>query len=238
METQTAPRKGLWRLPIAPVRTEIEANRIEFRAARKPTWLKGWLHFRLILLLGAGTTALSAWLVRRPMWWEWASIPAGFFIANFVEWLAHRYPMHHPWPGLKIAYEMHTLKHHRVFTHDAMEAESPDDFDMVLFSPLSLSMFLFGTGLPVALLFFAFVSWNAGWIFVALAVDYYVLYECCHMAYHLPESSWVGRLPGMALLRRHHTHHHDLELMSHWNFNVTFPIFDRVFGTHWERAQK
>jgi sterol desaturase/sphingolipid hydroxylase (fatty acid hydroxylase superfamily) len=26
--------------------------------------------------------------------------------------------------------------------------------------------------------------------------------------------------------------------MADWNFNVTFPIFDRLFGTHWERARR
>jgi sterol desaturase/sphingolipid hydroxylase (fatty acid hydroxylase superfamily) len=217
---------------------EIEAHRRDFRARRSGFRLVGWSHFAAILALAGGTTLLSAKLVHRPAWWEWASIPAGFLIANFVEWWAHRYPMHHPWRGLLLMYEKHTLEHHRLYTNEAMEADSADDFDMVLFSPASLAFFLLGFGLPITLLFFVLVSWNAGWIFTALAIDYYALYECCHLVYHLPKDSWAGRLPGMDRIRRHHTVHHDMKLMSDWNFNVTFPIFDRVFGTHFDAAQR
>jgi hypothetical protein len=227
-------RTGVWGAGIRPVSPEIDAFRAAYRASHPESWLWGWRHFIAINALGLGTTALSAWLVRRPAWWEWASIPLGFVIANFVEWLAHRYPMHHPMRPILVMYEKHTVEHHRFFTSESMEVESPHDFDKVLFSIGSLAFFLLGFGLPVALLFFAFVSWNAGWIFTAMAIDYYVLYEWCHLAYHLPEDSWVGRLPAMKSLRLHHTNHHDTTLMADWNFNVTFPIFDRVCGTHWE----
>ena len=60
---------------------------------------------------------------------------------------------------------------------------------------------------------------------------YFLTYELLHLAYHLPPQSAVGRLPGMASLRRHHTAHHDQQLMSSHNFNITFPIGDLVFGT-------
>lgn len=227
----------LFKNPPAPVPAEVAQFRSEFKARRGPAWLRGWPHFTLITLLGLSTTALCAWLIQAPAWWEWAAIPIGFTLANLVEYLAHRYPMHHPMKPLWIMYEKHTLEHHRFFTEAAMEAESSGDFDMVLFSLPALIFFLVGTGLPIAVAFFAFVSWNAGWIFVALAIDYYVFYEYCHLAYHLPEESWVGRIPGMAALRRHHTDHHDRNLMERWNFNITFPIFDGVFGTSWRRAE-
>ena len=233
-----AVRTGIWGAPIQAVPEAVAAYRVESRAQRRPSWLVGWRHFAVITALGLFATALSARMLRSPAWWEWASIPPAFLFANFIEWLAHRYPMHHPLKPLTVAYEMHTLRHHRFFTETSMDAETTTDFDMVLFSPGSLAAFMLGIAAPTAALFFAFVSWNAGWIFVALAVDYYVLYEYFHLAYHLPEESWVGRLPGMAGLRRHHTYHHDHRLMADWNFNVTFPIFDRLFGTHWERARR
>jgi len=230
-------RVGIWGCPIAAVPPAVDAFRVRFRAGHPPSPLTGWRHFAAILALACVATSVSFWMARGAAWWEWAALPAGFLIANFVEWLAHSRPMHHLWRPLAIMYEKHTLEHHRFFTHESMEAESDKDFDMVLFSPGSLAFFLLGTGLPVAALFFGFVSWNAGWLFVALAVDYYALYECFHLAYHLPEDSAVGRLPGMARLRRHHTHHHDETLMAHWNFNVNFPVFDAVMGTHWELAR-
>src|ERR1700685_1276039 len=117
--------------------------------------------------------------------------------------------MHHPLRPLAIMYEMHTLLHHRHFTEVSMEAESTTGFDMVLFSLPSLAFFMLGVAAPVSVLFFTLVSWNAGWIFVGLALDYYVLYEYFHLAYHLPAESWVGRLPGMPELRRHHANHHN-----------------------------
>jgi hypothetical protein len=228
-----APQGGGHEVPA-----EVAAFRDQFRSRRAPAWLRGWRHFAAITGLGAFTTALSAAMVRRPVWWEWAAIPAGFLVANLVEWAAHRWPMHHPMRPLFVMYEKHTLEHHRCYTERAMVADSSEDFDMVLFSLPSLAFFLLGTGVPVASLFFGLVSWNAGWIFVALAVDYYVLYEYFHLAYHLPEDGWVGRLPGMARLRLHHTNHHDPRLMADWNFNVTFPISDGLFGTHWERSSR
>ncbi len=231
-----APRTGIWGASLQSLPAAVAAYRDEHRAQRKPR-LVGWRHFSAITALGIFATALCAHMVRSPAWWEWASLAPAFLFANFIEWLAHRYPMHHPLKPLTVAYEMHTLVHHRLFTETSMDAETPEDFDMVLFSLSSLSFFMLGIAAPVAALFFTCVSWNAGWIFVALSLDYYVLYEYFHLAYHLPEESWVGRLPGMAGLRRHHTLHHDQNLMARWNFNVTFPIFDRLFGTHWERAR-
>ncbi len=35
----------------------------------------------------------------------------------------------------------------------------------------------------------------------------------------------------VSLLRQHHSVHHNPALMSRWNFNITFPICDRIFGT-------
>jgi sterol desaturase/sphingolipid hydroxylase (fatty acid hydroxylase superfamily) len=60
---------------------------------------------------------------------------------------------------------------------------------------------------------------------------YVVSYEWLHLAYHLPADSFIGRRWLIARLRRHHALHHDPRLMQKWNFNVTFPIWDRVRGT-------
>lgn len=227
------PATGVFGAPISPIPVDVAAFRDEHRARRAPTPLVGWRHFAMIVALGTFTTALCASMLRQCARWEWLALPIGFLIANAVEWAAHRWPMHHPWNGLRVMYERHTLEHHRFYTERSMEAESPEDFDMVLFSVPSLLFFLGGVGAPIAALFFLFVSRNTGWLFVALAVDYYCLYECFHLAYHLPEQSWVGRLPGMPFLRRHHTRHHDQQLMARWNFNVTFPIADALFGTRY-----
>ncbi|MFL5319893.1 MAG: fatty acid hydroxylase family protein, partial [Myxococcaceae bacterium] len=75
---------------------------------------------------------------------------------------------------------------------------------------------------------------NAGWLFAATGVGYYLTYEWFHFAYHLPENSAVGRIGLVRVLRKHHADHHDLTRMGRYNFNITFPIFDSVFGTTWK----
>ncbi len=72
---------------------------------------------------------------------------------------------------------------------------------------------------------------NVGWLFAATAIAYFPLYEWLHLAYHLDPDSPIGRLPGMASLRHHHTVHHDPMRMGRYNFNVSFPIADWVLGT-------
>jgi sterol desaturase/sphingolipid hydroxylase (fatty acid hydroxylase superfamily) len=60
---------------------------------------------------------------------------------------------------------------------------------------------------------------------------YVVGYELSHLAYHLPERSFVYRLPFLRALREHHARHHHPELMQKSNFNVTIPFGDLLFGT-------
>ena len=65
---------------------------------------------------------------------------------------------------------------------------------------------------------------------------YVLSYEWLHLAYHLPPDSFVGRLPPIRFLRRHHATHHDPRLMMRWNFNITIPLWDLVRGTYRREA--
>ena len=56
-------------------------------------------------------------------------------------------------------------------------------------------------------------------------------YEILHLSYHLPPDSFVGSMPFVDRLRRHHFVHHDPGVMAKANFNITFPIFDALMGT-------
>ena len=47
----------------------------------------------------------------------------------------------------------------------------------------------------------------------------------------------LARLPLLSRLRQHHMAHHDLRLMGHYNFNITFPLCDRLFGTVWKQPR-
>lgn len=185
-----------------------------------------------------GAMALCAWNLHAVRWWEWLTVPVTFLFANFAEHAGHRGPMHHPRKGLGLVFERHTRQHHRFFLPDRMAFEGVRDFKAVLFPPILL-LFFFGcfalpVGLPLALL----ASRNVGWLFALTAVGYFLNYEWLHFAYHTAEDSWVARLPGIAALRRHHTLHHDPALMSHYNFNITYPIADRLRGTCYRRPAK
>jgi hypothetical protein len=162
---------------------------------------------------------------------EWLTIPVTFLYANITEYVAHRGPMHHRFRGLRMVFKDHTLEHHHYFTSEWMELDGMRDLAAILFPPFNLALFVGGSGILVAILLGAWISTNVGYLFLAVALGYYANYELFHLAYHMPETSRVGRLPFMQRLRLHHTRHHDLQLMSRFCFNITYPICDLIFGT-------
>ncbi|HEY4222297.1 MAG TPA: sterol desaturase family protein, partial [Myxococcota bacterium] len=157
-----------------------------------------------------------------------AIVPGTFLFANVVEYLAHRFLMHVPRPVVRFLYTRHTLQHHRFFIGDYLAAESARDWKIVMFPPALLFFFLGCIGLPLSLAISALSNENLGALFGATAAGYFLIYECCHLAWHQPEHSLVARLP---LVRRfcalHRAHHLD----DTRGFNVTFPIADTLFRT-------
>jgi Fatty acid hydroxylase superfamily len=210
----------------------VEAFRAAYRRDEISPRYSGWGHFALTTVGSLATSAFAASRVHdvRPI--EWLAIPATFLIANLGEYLGHRGPMHHPRRGLGLLYRRHTLQHHRLFTHESMSCPSSRDFKMVLFPPVMLAFFLGGLATPIGLALFLVAGANVAWLFVATEMAYFITYEWLHLAYHAPEGSLVARLPILSILRRHHALHHDLRLMSRYNFNITFPICDHLFGTN------
>jgi hypothetical protein len=197
----------------------------------------GWAHFTFTSTASLAVIAFSISRVHavRPL--EWLVIPLTFLFANFAEFKGHRGPMHRPARRLEILFQRHTREHHHFFTHDAMTYLSSRDFKMVLFPPEMLFFFLGAIATPMAVALFLLVSPNVGWLYVAVAMGYFLTYEWLHFTYHLPEESLVGKLPFMKALRRHHTLHHDLALMGKYNFNISFPICDWVYGTTYRASR-
>jgi hypothetical protein len=214
--------------------TQVAKFRDEFRQRGIGPRYRGWAHFAFTSVVSLAVIALAVSRLHAVRPSEWWMVPAAFLLANAAEYFGHKGAMHRRVRGLGLVYERHTLQHHRFFTHDAMAYESSRDFKMVLFPPVLLLFFLGGIATPLGALFFLLLSPNAGWLFVAVGVGYYLTYEWLHFAYHLPEEHPVARLPFMARLRRHHTAHHDSRLMGRYNFNITFPLCDRLFGTVWK----
>lgn len=210
---------------------DVAAFRARHRAEHIGPRYSGWLHFATTSIGSLAAIGLAISRVSHPRWWELACVPVFFLIANLGEYFGHRGPMHHRRRGLGLIFERHTLQHHQFYRHDAMAADSPRDFQMVLFPPVMLVFFLGGLAAPIGLVLGLLGTANLGWLFAATGVAYFLTYEWLHWSYHQPADSRIGRLALVRVLRRHHTLHHDVTRMTSVNFNITFPIADVVFGT-------
>jgi hypothetical protein len=214
---------------------DTASYRVEFRP-RIFAWYSGWAHFALTNLLLGGSVA---WLLSRlsaVQPWEWVVVPVAFLYANLVEYVAHRFPLHRPVPGLRYVYKAHAIAHHRFFTGESdasMACDSDRDFFVILFGPQSQLILIVGLGWPVGLFLGWLLSANAAYLGLATALGYFLMYEWLHLSYHLPPTHPIARLPGLRTLRRHHLRHHELRLMSRWNFNITFPLVDVLLRTRY-----
>ena len=188
-------------------------------------------HLAFILVFALGGIAIAGLQLDSVSPLEWLTLGIAFVYANFVEYVGHRWVMHRPVRGLKLVFHRHTHQHHRFFTSRFMAMENALDFKAVLFPPLLMVFFFGAFALPVGLLLASIVSANVAWLFVIAALAYYLNYELLHLAYHLPEESPWLRVPGLRHLRRLHHAHHTPSIMAHKNFNITYPIFDWIFGT-------
>ena len=210
---------------------KVATFRAQFREKYISPRYNGVAHFLFTSTVSLTIVAWCAATVRAPRWWELLTVPAAFLFANFVEYRAHRGVMHHRTPPFQLVFERHTPSHHGFYTHDAMAADSPRDYYMVLFPPV-LILFFFGLfALPVGLALAWLATANVARLFVATAVGYFLTYEWLHFAYHQPADGFIGRRWLVRRLRAHHTLHHDVSRMQKWNFNITFPICDALFGT-------
>jgi hypothetical protein len=209
------------------------ASRAEFRAellAKIPGWYSPAAH---LVLPPLATIAIAAFAISRLhdlRLWQLALVPVFLAIGNAIEWHAHRGPLHRRTRFLEKMYLHHTPQHHALYVSDAMAIHSARELRFVLLPGYGVLALLAATS-PVVLFFFAVGQPNLAALWVASAVAYLLSYEWLHLAYHLPESSWIARIPLIERLRRHHQLHHVPVLMQRWNFNVTLPLWDLVRGT-------
>ena len=98
--------------------------------------------------------------------------------------------------------------------------------------PLIMLVFFFGLiALPIGIGVLLLTTPNTALLYVATAVLYYLAYECVHLAVHLPDDHWARRIPGVEARMVYHRLHHDPRYMSQCNFNISFPLADRLYGT-------
>lgn len=231
------------RLPVREVAAEIPASLAQFRNQYRSEvvgpFYNGYAHLGFVVIGSTAVIGTAIWQLRSPVTWlELLNIPSTFLVANFVEYFGHRGPMHKHIKRLGLIFHRHTHEHHRFFTEDCMTCRSQRDFKIVLFPPIMLLLYLGLVAFPIGLLLCLLHAWNVACIYIAMVTFYFLSYELLHFCYHLDESSWIARLPVIRALRHHHRMHHNASLMSKYNFNITWPIADYVFGTIYrERKQ-
>jgi len=214
------------------VMAETRESRDAFRAevmAKVPKSYSPILHVLVPAFVGLGLMAVSFALLRDVRWWELLLVPLVYVVANATEHRAHRLALHRRTRGLELLYDRHTPVHHRIFVAADMAIRSKQECAIVLLPWFAIVAIVVMTApITVAL---AFVDRNLACLFLATCMFYVLSYEWLHLAYHLPPTSFIGRLRVIRALRRHHATHHHPPLMKRWNFNVTVPLWDWVRGT-------
>ncbi len=209
----------------------VEQARAEYRERYISQHYSGPLHLATTVGVSLLIALLSAMMLEMISPLEWLTIPLTFLYANLCEYLAHRGPMHNKTRFLGPIFRRHTLEHHTFFTDEAATYDTTQDFKAILFPPIMLLVFNGCIALPIGALLYFLISPNVSFLFVLTAILYFLNYELLHFSYHMDPQTWVGRLPFMDRLRRHHLRHHDMRLMTRFNFNISYPICDYLFGT-------
>jgi sterol desaturase/sphingolipid hydroxylase (fatty acid hydroxylase superfamily) len=192
-----------------------------------------WQHMALTLAIASGIAVIGGLLARRARPIDWVLMPIFFVVANFMEWMVHRYPMHRPLQP-RIMYKNHAQLHHIAFTEANMPVTRAPELGLVMM-PWYTMLGLFVVASPVMIVAGLLRGPGLAGVFVLGAVAYFLCYETMHALYHLPDKALdrigLGRLRSFRKLQAHHQHHHELRRMAEVNFNVTFPLMDRLFGT-------
>lgn len=191
-------------------------------------------HLSRTMGVAALIAALGGWLAWGASWWAWLAMPVFWVIANGVEWLTHRYPMHKPLVP-RVMYTNHALIHHNAFAGRDQEIRDERELSLVMM-PWYTLLFIFVGASPIAVVAGLLGGATLAGVFLVSSVAYFLLYELIHTLHHLPQATlerWgLSRSRLLTELRAHHHHHHQLEHMTRVNFNVTYPLADRLLGTY------
>jgi hypothetical protein len=202
----------------------------EYLLAAIPSWYLPWGHISATVGIGVVVFAIAVSQIHGIGLSDLWVVPVTLLLSNFFEWRVHKHVLHRRRLPFQILYDRHTPEHHVVYIESDMEIHSTREFKLVLIPAVGVAGIVLATA-PFAVAFAHFFGSTVGWLFLMTAAFTLVSYEVLHLSYHLPKSSWIGGSKIIGILRRHHGRHHDPTLMQKWNFNVTVPFFDWVFGT-------
>jgi hypothetical protein len=220
---------------VAETETALPAAAARFvRAEHLAPGYSPGRHVALTVTIASAIAALGAHLAAHARPIDWALAPIFLVVANLIEWMVHRHPMHHPRPP-RLMYRNHTLLHHLAFTDGQMPITGRAELGLVMM-PWYTMIGIFVVTSPIIVLAGLVRGPGLAGIFLLAAVAYFLTYETLHALYHLSEATLdrlaIGRWRLFRKLQAHHRHHHVLGRMAHVNFNVTIPLMDVVLGTN------
>jgi hypothetical protein len=211
--------------------TERQRRYREQYVAQISPWYNGLVHIGIMYAAGIGSIW---WCVNQLQGarWEWLVMIPVALAGNFVEWGMHMFVMHRLRDvfALRAIYDRHTRQHHQYFTDNDVTIHTVKEFRIVFF-PWRVLAVLAVAGGGISLLVAQAVNANAGYITFITMIGHYMVYETFHFCCHVPENAFVRNAPFINTIRRHHTAHHNLGIMMHFNMNLTFPVADWIMNT-------
>jgi hypothetical protein len=217
----------------------MQSNQAIFQRSKKyreeyvdstPSWYRGEYHLAFTLVFTGSVLLYSLSKIHDLTNQElWSIIPM-FLFGNWAEWAGHRYILHNPNGPLKAVYKRHVGTHHQFFTHLTLDYKGHKDWRALLFPPFAPVLFVL-SAIPLVILGGLIFSSNVAYIMMATIATYYLMYEGMHTLSHIENSPFLDKFPLLNTVRRMHVAHHNPEFMHKYNFNLTFPICDLLFGT-------
>ena len=193
-------------------------------------WYSPWLHGGFVLLFGLAALAVLIARIDAPQAWQWLAVPLGLVVFNWGEYTVHRNFGHHKSTLGALFYRRHTGDHHSFFVETRMPYEQARDWRVILFPPWLIVLYSVFLTVPAWWLL-GFVNPDVAALFSATLLCGYLMYEVLHSCVHLPDDHALSRLPWLRHMRRLHALHHRRDLMQTKNFNISFPLFDWIYGT-------
>lgn len=207
---------------------DTTAFRLRYRDAIHP-YYNAWLHAGFVLVFGLLCIAFLWRQTTDVQFWEWLALPLGLIFQNWGEYQVHKNMGHMKRRWSTLFYQRHTGDHHSFFVPGQMTYESAADWRIILFPPWLIVVFALGV-LPLWWWLSQFNA-NAAALFCGAMLFGYISYEILHACEHLPEQHPLTRLPWICQIRVLHALHHDRDLMHRYNFNITYPLWDWIYGT-------
>ena len=121
----------------------------EQRSSMLPADYSAARHILTTVVIASGIATIGIYVARRAAPIDWLLVPTFFVLANFVEWVVHKNPMHRPVPP-KILYKNHTLVHHRAFLPETLPINSARELGLIMM-PWYTMIGLFTVVSPVAI---------------------------------------------------------------------------------------